>query len=84
MERRQEEEELLRSEFKWTADFFNYKARIWEQLAIRSTMKGSRGEACYASRQQATFARLRDQCHAEWDKVSPALGEWTRGHTNCI
>lgn len=72
MDRRREEEELLMAEFQWTADFFHHKASIWEQLASRSNLKGHRGAACYAARQQATYDRLRDQCETELDKVRAA------------
>lgn len=69
MDRRREEEELLTAEFQWTTEFFDHKARLWEGLAGRSNVNGDRGHACYAARQQSTYARLRERCLTEWDKL---------------
>jgi hypothetical protein len=68
-----EEKELLEAEFQWTINFFAARARTWEYRSVRSGIKGEKGQACYAARQQAIYSRLRDQCQAVWEDVQPTM-----------
>lgn len=66
-DRWKEEEELLKDEFQWTITFFNHMAQAWEHRSVQNQKEGLKGPACYASRQQAIYSRLRDRCQAIWE-----------------
>lgn len=65
-----EELELVEAEFQWTVNFFQTKAGSWEALRNSSEEEGRAGGVCYAARQTAMYARLRDQCKTAWEEVS--------------
>ncbi|KIK73223.1 hypothetical protein PAXRUDRAFT_178979, partial [Paxillus rubicundulus Ve08.2h10] len=53
-----EEVELIKSEVRWTANFFDSKSRQWEKLGVQSREWGAVGHAVYAARQAAIYANL--------------------------
>lgn len=57
-----EELQLIKSEFQWTISFFQGRSDGWGRLALSSEQSIAGGPACYAARQAATYARLRDNC----------------------
>ncbi|KIK72450.1 hypothetical protein PAXRUDRAFT_180645, partial [Paxillus rubicundulus Ve08.2h10] len=61
-DRCKEEVELIKSEVRWTINFFNSKSRQWEKLGMQSQEWGTVGHAVYAACQAAIYANLRDQC----------------------
>ncbi|KIK73179.1 hypothetical protein PAXRUDRAFT_21134 [Paxillus rubicundulus Ve08.2h10] len=61
-DRWKEEVELIKSEVRWTINFFDSKSREWEKLGVQSRERGAAGHAVYAARQAAIYANLRDQC----------------------
>ena len=68
MDRWGEEAELLMAKFEWTVSYFDHKSREWEEQAADSQQKDSQGQTCYATHQQAIYARLQEQCQAKWTK----------------
>jgi hypothetical protein len=67
-DRWEEEVGLLEQEFTWTINFFHHCSDVWYARAIRSQRRGLPGPACYASRQQAMYLRLREQCQVAWQR----------------
>ncbi|KAF8547467.1 hypothetical protein OG21DRAFT_1527140 [Imleria badia] len=68
-DRWEEEVGLLEQEFIWTINFFRHCSDEWYTRAVRSKREGLLGPACYASRQQAMYLRLREQCQVAWQRL---------------
>ncbi|KAI5997503.1 hypothetical protein EDD15DRAFT_2162788 [Pisolithus albus] len=65
-DRWEEEEELLISEFQWTANFFKHRAGEWSKLKISNDQPDTRGRSVYAARQQQVYERLAEHCAMKW------------------
>ncbi|KIK80038.1 hypothetical protein PAXRUDRAFT_69969, partial [Paxillus rubicundulus Ve08.2h10] len=57
----EEELELIRSEARWTSNFFNFKACFWANMEdSMGHAAAHQGWACYTARQSSIYRRLRD------------------------
>ncbi|KIK72698.1 hypothetical protein PAXRUDRAFT_180082, partial [Paxillus rubicundulus Ve08.2h10] len=61
-DRWKEEVKLIKSEVRWTVNFFDSKSRQWEKLGAQSQERGAAGHAVYAACQATIYANLQDQC----------------------
>ena len=69
-DRWEEEAELLASEVEWTGNFFDYKARRWQELIGNFPQGPADGQRCYAAKQQSIFMKLHRQCRLISDDPS--------------
>ncbi|KAI6022172.1 hypothetical protein BKA83DRAFT_4054270 [Pisolithus microcarpus] len=60
-DRWEEENELVTSEFQWVVNFFQHRAKRWNEIYMANKSAGNHGAACYAARQQAVYDRLTEQ-----------------------
>ncbi|KAI6001994.1 hypothetical protein EDD15DRAFT_2192690 [Pisolithus albus] len=70
-DRWEEENELVTSEFVWVVNFFQYRAKRWNEIYMAKKLAGNRGAACYAARQQAVYDRLAEQAELIWQGMNP-------------
>ena len=60
-----EKMELIKVEFHWTLNYFQFKANGWDRMHIASSVQRKSGPACYAARQEVIYLLLQDQCQTE-------------------
>lgn len=60
-----EKVELVKAEFHWTINYFQFKADAWDRMHIASSVQGKLGPACKAARQNAVYLLLQDQCQTK-------------------
>ncbi|KAI6026681.1 hypothetical protein BKA83DRAFT_4124303 [Pisolithus microcarpus] len=70
-DRWEEEEELVTSEFQWVTNYFQYRARRWNETYMDNKSAGNHGAACYAARQKAVYDRLAEQGELIWQEMNP-------------
>ena len=69
-----EEEGFLHTEFQWTISFFKHCMWGWRDIVVQSQSNDLTGPACYAARQQATYAWLSEEGRAEWESILHSTG----------
>ncbi|KIK13391.1 hypothetical protein PISMIDRAFT_118988, partial [Pisolithus microcarpus 441] len=67
----EEENELVTSEFQWVMNFFQYRAKRWNEIYMANKSAGNHGATCYAARQQAMYDRLTEQAQLIWQEMNP-------------
>ncbi|KAI6027874.1 hypothetical protein BKA83DRAFT_4123754 [Pisolithus microcarpus] len=70
-DRWEEEEELVTSKFQWVTNYFQYRARRWNETYMDNKSAGNHGAACYAARQKAVYDRLAEQGELIWQEMNP-------------
>ncbi|KIK13806.1 hypothetical protein PISMIDRAFT_118191 [Pisolithus microcarpus 441] len=67
----EEENKLVTSEFQWVVNFFQHRAKRWNEIYMANKSAGNHGAACYAARQQAMYDRLTEQAQLIWQEMNP-------------
>ncbi|KIK13176.1 hypothetical protein PISMIDRAFT_119407, partial [Pisolithus microcarpus 441] len=70
-DRWEEENELVTSEFQWAMNFFQYRAKRWNEIYMANKSAGNHGATCYAARQQAMYDQLTEQAQLIWQEMNP-------------